>query len=303
MPSIFLNPTIYDFHPYKAGSLPDHVNTTIKAMIAGLSPSPAIQRPYTANNFNASSPIVTRNQNCFLGNFDYAAIAQQNGTSQNFGCTLISPRHVVMAAHAPSQSPVVFMKADETLVSRSILATQEILPGENGDTAIGILSSTITDIAPAKILPTNYWQYVAGCGAPSAPGTNSPYLQYLYCLSRNGHRPDGVAEPSFNIIKFSSVLAFLDKTYATAFATPSGRHKSWQAQNIIGGDSGSQVFIPVNGNLVLLGKMYTGGGSLGFMITGQMKATVESVMNSLAVAQGDFTTYSLSEVDISGFVI
>lgn len=306
MPSIFLEPQVFDFHPYKVGSLPDHVNTIIRGMIAGKSATPTTQRPYATNNFNASDPVVTRNPDCFLGNFDYAAVSQQNGNNQNFGCTLISSRHVIMCAHAPSSSPVVFMKSDGALVSRSILATAELLPGNLGDTTIGILSSQITDITPAKILPSNYWQHLAGIGCLEPPPSSildSTVHNLLYTIIRAGHRPDDVEEPSFNVAKLAMITANEPTAiYASISNGPGGRDQAWQG-SIAGGDSGSPVFIPVNGALVLIGKMAFASGSMGFMLTGQIKSDIEAVMTSLAVAQGDFTSYTLSEVDLTGFVL
>jgi len=100
---------------------------------------------------------TTRNPACWLASLDFTCRAY------NGNACLITPRHILFATHYPPSSPIEFVKSDGTLVSVAISSTQQVRPGATGtygDLSLGTLASDVTGITPATLPPSNladYW--------------------------------------------------------------------------------------------------------------------------------------------------
>lgn len=69
---------------------------------------------------------------------------------------------------------------------------------------------------------------------------------------------------------------------------------------VTGGDSGSPVFVGINGNLVAVGHTAY-RGQLGTEMYADWRTEIDAAMNSLATANGDATVYAAETIDLSGF--
>ena len=103
------------------------------------------------------TPAYTRSSTCWLSTVDLTPIAAWNsdGAFQK-GPTLISPRHVVGAAHYQWAlgTTVHFVSASNVVTTRTITAVESIA---GTDIIIGLLSSDVpAGISFARVLPSNW---------------------------------------------------------------------------------------------------------------------------------------------------
>lgn len=243
---------------------------------------------------NVYSSGTTRNPNVWTGAYDLTGIMQQNttgGSTGRRGATLISPRHVYMAKHYPVAvgATITWVAADNTLVQRTLTAVESVpnvlyegnISGDiyyaSPDIQIGLLNSDVPGtIKHYKILPVNWREYLTtytNSEIPIIVGAQQGRIYQRWWKYADNAIRYGVPEGQ-EIAGIRHVLA--DRASA----------------EIIVGDSGQPLFLPVNSELVLLACHYSSGGAA---FTVAFKAEIDTVMTSLG---GGYTTTS---VDLSGF--
>lgn len=215
-----------------------------------------------------------------------------NGTTYNADCwaldlgvtcltreiprgTLVSPRHIVGAEHFQPGSSVSFLKKDGTIVSRSVTARQNVglsnaLDGYDTDVVVCLLDSDVpSDIDFAKILPTDYSDYLPGLA------NGVPCL----CLDQE---------------EKALVGDFFSTVNGVHFKYPQIEQRKAFFELKIHGDSGNPAFLIINDELVLVTTWTFGGNGLGPNYT-DIADQINTTMTNLGGG------YTLTEVDLSGF--
>ena len=171
--------------------------------------------------------------------------------------TLVSPEHVVMAAHyqRPVGTALVFHDR-RGRPQRRVLAAVESLAGI-ADVAVGRLDAPLPDsVRPYRLLPpSDGYGALAGCLAVVSDQHRKAFVHEIAMVSGNG-------------------LAF--RPPATSRVSP---HLT---KNLVGGDSGNPSFLLVGGELVLIETHSTGGSGAGpFLSAPPVFAAINGAMSKL----------------------
>lgn len=248
----------------------------------------------------------TRNTNCILSNtngYDTSGIALNIAGIGNQGVTLISNRHVLLAAHVSNTftlpQTVYFVNNSNTTFTYTITAVQGVGPAVGTgytDISIGYLNTTVDpSLTYYKVFPSNFLDYLQlGTTYPSFQYLN-PYLPLFYmdqekkflCGDLDGISLSDPTSPKLSLVFSADVERYNNSELA------------------IGGDSGNIIFAPVNGEIVLLGSWYT--GSPGIKAVGNQIGISSYICPNISVINSAMTTlagtsYSLTEIDMSSFV-
>ena len=264
------------FKEYVSGSLAKNCSDNIDNAISGKTPSTA--KPIFSTQ-NHSTATYTRNTNCWAGIWDLTPISPWNSTgSYQRAGTLISPRHIIFAAHyqISAGATVRFVDASNNVVTRTMTnkLTHPSYSPHYPDITVGILDSDVpAGIGFAKILPQNWATYL-------------PSLSSTYSL------PALVLDQEEKAL-ISGLYSLGAGAYA-GFKTPIDSTRLGFFESIIGGDSGNPSFLIINGTLVLLTVWTFGGPGSGTNILSE-KTAINTMMSTLGGG------YSLTEVSLSGF--
>jgi len=291
------------FKAYKAGSLGEHVTNAINALISGKTPGKATQQFASANNFNLTTPAVTRNASLFTSAYDATAISVMrvdisgNNLGSAFPVLLISPRHVIAASHIlGGKGKVVWLDSTGVYHTANIISISQDTVNDIG---VGYLDTAITGITPFSFLPLNWLNYL---GSLNYPVGFSASLMHLPCLSRLQHPDD--SDSYLSAMCVYELTSFYSST-GQSTQVRSGSHVSAAYQpwadgtiGVRGGDSGSPIMFPINGKLVLISAHYTAGGGANWAY---YSTWIGAQMNGLATAAGDATAYAMLRADLSAF--
>lgn len=282
---------------FVAGSLGKHIVDSMLALISGKTVSSTTHAAFTSNNYLTATPAVVRNPNlyCAALNLTGISVMGAGGNGYIHPGMLISPRHVIGATHFHGTGPWVWLGTDGQYHSASLAQGYAIA---NTDIWIGYLNASISNCAILKVLPANYINYL--------PNADGDLLLNLPILSKTAHSgTPAAATGAGDWWTINHILMLIQMTGNKRWfayqrfdsdiaALPT---EAWHVP-IVGGDSGSPLFILINGELVLI------GAHLG-AVTGDTYSNyiteIEAAMNSLGAAQGDMTSYSLNKVDLSAF--
>ena len=263
---------------YVTGSAAKNVSDAIDNRITNKFPNSALNI-FTTQNHAASSYV--RNVNCWAFGLDLTSISPWNSVGgQQLAGTLISPRHVIFAAHyqPPVGALLRFIRQDNTIVQRTLtnkLTHPSYIP-YFPDITIGVLDSDVpSGITFAKLLPSNWGNYFPSlCSARATV----PAL----CLDQEE--------------KALITDVFQCQSYA-AFTTPNTFNKVQRTlfyESKIGGDSGNPAFLIINNELVLLTVWTFGGAGSGTFLTPQISA-INAMMTSLGGG------YQVTTINLSSF--
>ncbi|MEB3214529.1 MAG: hypothetical protein VKL39_24485, partial [Leptolyngbyaceae bacterium] len=277
--------TSTQFSSYVNGSAARHASDQIDTRLAGKSAASALA-VYTTQDH--ASGIYVRNPSLWCADVDLTAVSPWNSTDgvRRAG-VLISPRHVLFAAHyqPDTGATIRFIAADNTVVTRTI-SNKTTFPGYipyHPDFTIGVLDSDVpASIGFAKVLPASY--------ATSFPGAAAWGKVASLCFDQ---------EEKALVQDWRGAYSLWDVTVSAVrdycgFNTPTDAKRLEFFENKITGDSGNPAFLIINGELVLLTVLTYGGAGAGTELPPRI-ATLNSMMASLGGG------YSLTEVDLSGF--
>lgn len=145
------------------GVTAQHPSDVVDTSIAGLTANSTTKNVYSTQNH--ATPSYVRSTTCWGADLDLTCASPWNSNNAGLWAgTAITPRHIVMAFHAcvAATSTIRFITADNTIVTRTLSATQRV---GSTDICIGLLDSDLpATITPAKLLPDDWsrWMSVNG---------------------------------------------------------------------------------------------------------------------------------------------
>lgn len=202
---------------------------------------------------------------------DFTGASPWNDYSgMTLGATLISPRHIVVAHHAPvvNGSTVIFVDNENNIISRTVASVAQIQVGS--DMQIAVLNEDVPSsiayypIVDLSILQ-NYWKNV-----PNTP---------LIILDQ---------EDKAIIKEVGSVFLGIFY-YLSSVVSP----RSEFDETLIVGDSGNPVFGVIGGRLVLLSSVYTETYGTSF------SSFINDINSAMTMLGGG---YQVSTLDLSCFI-
>jgi len=266
--------TSLTFDGYIAGSLSKEVSDAVDTRINGLNATTA--KPiYSTQNHDTSTYV--RNTGCWVADLDLTSISPWNSTEgKNRAGVLISPRHILFAAHYQinNGSTIRFVDNNNNVVTRTMVnkLTHPDYTPYYPDITVGLLDSDVpASISFVKILPQNWNNYL--------PSLSSIYT--LPCLVLDQEEKALISE-----------LYYLDSS--AYFLTPTQSARFAFYEKIISGDSGNPAFLIIDDELVII-TVWTFGGAGGGTSTLYQKDAINTMMATLGGG------YSLTEIDLSGF--
>jgi len=268
-------PTVDEFVSYINGSLALNISNTIDNAL-----SPTKNKAiFSVKNHDTATYV--RNTNCWSHNIvDLSCVSVWNSVHGAARCgTLISPRHILYAAHYPlsTGSSIRFVTPDNAVVTRQITSKLTATGYKNyyPDFEIGLLDSDIPNtINFARILPASW-----GAKLPSLYNQ----LAVLPVLYTNQNEESLVNE----------LVTDLNSVRCRA---PQNSTRSPFFSTIVSGDSGHPCFmiIPGSNNPVLL-TVWT----YGLSGSGTSMWANASIINSLMTSLGG--GYQITTADLSSF--
>lgn len=194
---------------------------------------------------NDVTGVYVRNTNCWANDLDLTCVAAWHTINTSAGnngtATLITPRHVIFAAHAHfyKDDSIRFVTKDNVTIRRKIIGwwVNTDFQVHYPDLCVGTLDSDVpSTITPCEILPLNFSQYLAdnGAGLPSLfvdQNKNAIVNEIVNCKD-----------------------SYPNDTHSFMCG------ENWNNENraalyegVEMGDSGSPSFVVLNGKLVLIG--------------------------------------------------
>jgi transcriptional regulator of met regulon len=211
------------------GSLRALVNTSLlaRADMTNLSQTIYQADAYATTNF-------IRNANCWVSGIDFTCASPWNSAGKNYYAgTLVTPRHILYAAHFVAPTGTAFRWIDSTngIHDRVLLKNK----GLHDDIALGLLSSEL----PAGIEPAKLMQ-------PSDIG----------CFRGHADMPN---DPGFRLVVFDlSERAYIANCRIDNAGSSFSVHEDirqepgvFGREKAIGGDSGNPIFLVVGTNTIL----------------------------------------------------
>jgi len=262
------------FKEYASGSLAKNCSDNVDNAISGKTPSTA--KPIYSTQ-NHSTPTYTRNTSCWASSVDLTAISPWNSTGgATRAGTLISPRHIIFAAHyqISNGATIRFVDNSNNIVTRTMTnkLTHPSYSPYYPDITVGVLDSDVpAGISFAKILPQNWATYL--------PSLSSAYRIPALVLDQE---EKALVSDLYSLGNMASFITPLDTTRLSFF------------ESIVTGDSGNPAFLIINGTLVILTVWTYGGAGSGTSILNQ-KTAINTMMSTLGGG------YSLTEISLSSF--
>jgi len=298
------NDKLYNLHEYWIDSDPQIAETNSYAIadamqavdnnITGLVPAASLNI-FTTQDHSATNYL--RNTNCWTATYDLTCCSPWNsysdasGTGKNRAGTLISPRHVLLAAHydqITTNDTLRFVDLNNNVVERRLIATKRHpdFPLDYPDSpaypdfTVGLLESDLPTnlISFAKVLPDDYHDYI-GSG------------RFLPALCLDQQEKALIAD--LVDIAETNLIEGVDQIL-TVFDYPADTNRLNYSEEIINGDSGNPAFLILNQQLVLLSVWTYGDAGAGTSVTA-FKDDLNQLMTDLGGG------YQLTEIDLSKF--
>lgn len=248
--------------------------------IAGRNPTNALPifENYLANGANG---IFIRNTNCWAADLDLTCCSPWNSyLGHRMAGTLISPRHVLFAAHfdqIPTNRTLTFVDRQNNVITRTLVAKKRhpVFTPNYPDLTVGLLDSDVStnQITFAKVLPDNYADYIRD-------GARLPAIRF-----------DQEEKALVGDVRY---VTFIGPPFTSTSIVPVKPTRLAFFETVIAFDSGNPAFILVNGQAVLLTLWTSGGGGSGTSVTA-FQADINQLMSDLGGG------YQLTEIDLTAF--
>jgi hypothetical protein len=274
------DPTVVSFDYYESGSVGANSENNIDSRLVGK--TKATHAPVYTSQDHVSG-IYVRNPSCWLGNIDITCVSPWNSTEAHLRAgTLITPRHVLFAAHYPiaQGATIRFVALNNTVVTRTVthIITHPDFSNNLPDFQIGLLDSDVPGtITPAKVLPDNYTDYF------------SPSYRYAPVVIVDQEEKALVAD----------IGGTINGNYVY-LATPTDSQRLAFSEIMIVGDSGSPVLLIINDTPVIITIMTFGGAGQGSSIP-MFKDDLNQMISDVDASASISTGYTLSEINLTGF--
>ncbi len=243
-----------------------------------IAPAFAAKSIFTTQNHSTGTYV--RNPNCWCGDIDLTCMSPWNsrGGSRRAG-TLVSPIHLVMAAHYAllAGDKVRFVDRSGNVSERTIVGSMAHVDYSPyyPDIRMAVLDREVPkNISFARFLPDDYATYL------------TDGIRYLPCLVLD-QEEKALVQDGWS----------LTSTY-TSFRYPTDRRADF-SESIIGGDSGNPSFLIVDDQLVILTVWTYGGAGSGTSFT-YRKDDINGMMQQLSVRHSR-PIYQITEQDLSDF--
>jgi len=266
------------FVSWVSGCACSHASAQVDSRIAGKTASSAKPIYTTQDHINS---IYTRNVSCWAYDIDLTCMSPWNSQGgSNFAGVLISPRHVLFAAHYQPEVGTImrFVKTDNTVVTRTITAklTHPAYVPYFPDLCVAVLDSDVpAGVNFAKVLPANYANYFKSA-------------QYRVAIMSTDQEKKALIKDWLGQYTANSGYILANNV------SPIDSKRLEFDEFLIGGDSGSPSFLIINSSLILLAVATISGGGAGTDLPPQ-KAAINTMMTTLGGG------YQLTEVDLSSF--
>lgn len=296
--------TVTVFDSYATGSLAKHITDAMTTLINGKTPSDTTLLNYSTFSGDYTSPNVVRNTNNFAASIDLSGMSIFRNEAQNNGywpAALVSSRHFICANHVTGGGGFSYcwMAPDGSYVKATAI-DYYVIPGT--DLQVGYLDQAIpAKIKKFKVLPSNYKTYLPSTGSYTLPSLSKRMALGQSDVTTSTAKYDSLRVLSVKMYNQAIGGYGTDTPYVNVPVTgqldPTSVFAPWEVV-LHTGDSSGPSWLLINGEPVLLGHYaeITGSPSIADYIS-----TIESHMNSMALAHGDGTSYSLTKVDLSGF--
>jgi hypothetical protein len=266
--------TIFD--SWIVGTLAKHITDNINTLILG--------KIYSSNTTDMYVGVGVDTYSPNSANFAHTLDMSCFSTSQYSRMVLVSPSCVI-GSHTSLRNTgdtITFRSSTGVYETRSIISS--IAFSTNTENAsdqnfICKLNTPITSISPAKLLSSLYPAKLI-CAARAYNNTGSYPIQMLRTKQAGGLNRIELIEGNIN----TDNTVQLRKSVNTPYS-------EWSSL-VEGGDSNGVIFVPINGEVVLVSSMNNVGGGRNFW---SMSGEINANINTLA---GESVTYA----NISGFI-
>ena len=288
---------LVNLHEYWAGCNPlvaDGSNTLLRVASIGidslLNAETADMRMFLNYPDKQAPASITTNSDFFARAVDFSCVSIWNSIGATQRCaTVVSPRHVVGAAHwqVPPGASVYFVGQDGSVYSNRVKAAKSYQyhywnsPANTLDVAVGILDEPLPSaIGIALVAPSNICDYVG-------TGVKLPVLS--------------LTQDRFVFVR--EIESAICPTYGAtspdiAYGAPViGRRYDFYGA-IRSGDSSCPNFLVINNRPVLLGCHLTAASAPSIVLTTEH---IQRMMNELS-DENDIDRYQLQFLDVSNFI-
>lgn len=217
--------------------------------------------------------------------------------ANNRAGTAVTPQHVLVATHYALQvgDTIRFVTSDNTVITRTIVQTGNVLKGEASvDAGMALLDSALpSSITPCKIFPSNFSSYLP---ASAITGSVSAYRLPLLALDQ---QEKGIVMDLLHIPEQINTTgtAVTGDSYTT-FSTPELSDRIRFNEAIVSGDSGNPIFAVIGSELWLVSTFF---GSTAGPAYNALTSELNAMINTLDTAQGISTGFTITEGDLSTF--
>lgn len=220
-----------------------------------------------------------RNPDFWAADLDWTGVSVYCSENTFKGCTVISPEHVVYAAHsAIDGGEVRFLASDGTVVSRTIVDSETIgaPTGGNEDFRIGSLNSALPGTVKVyKVPPADLYRWLTLDG------------RAVPCVRWDQERRAYVRD-AWRVFGLNN----LDDDNLTQWLVPTDPQRLAFDHAALGGDSGWPVFMVLDGEPILLSTI------IGSAWQGNSTVDLGAEINTVIEADRG---YLLDELDLSAY--
>lgn len=313
---------------YRPGTLGRELEECLTARLPPSGASVATNCQFLdGGTYDAGNVVVSDNPSFFLSDIDWSGISvASTGTGYGFPFTLISPRHVLFAAHTKvglAGSLITFRRPNGTTQTVTVLAESRLVTGSDStspDLGVAYLDAPVTGCGIFKLPPTDFEQYF-----PAAIQNQdiTPYrhviVPSIVRAANNGQAGNGLFG---NVVLNSNSPKFLVTNTMRYVPRIGGAQRAITHEHtllnplffshyraIYSGDSGSPVFWLLRETQggpitpVLLSAYHFGGGgpASGGPHYAVYSPWIQEQMDAMAVASGDAAVHTITPADFSRF--
>ena len=266
--------TVDVWNRYLDGATAKHAAANVSSRISGKTPAESMLI-HDGTTYQASR---------WCSDIDLTCITREKPK-----CTLVTPRHVVMARHYQNAGPISFLAEDGGIFTRTVLRRNNYGASGIPDVTIGLLDSDLpSSISPTLVLPVTYVDFL-----PLDSANN--YKGDAYLLGTDQEEKATVR-----------VLHDVGPSYPTnpcsTRAAQEGTAERDFYETAVDGDSGSPIFFLIDQSgvtkAVLVLTYHT--ASMG-PCYGNLFDEINTRITTIDTDEGISTGYSMTAVDLSDF--